>query len=104
MDYDLNEFNPIKFKKKYIISNNGNNNESSQVGVLNFDILSSSKEIRSPEFELVDDNFLSSKNIDESLYTNKYVFNFEIDGKIIFYFQMKILYGKKKKYKFKSRK
>ena len=81
MDYDLNEFNPIKFKKKYIISNNANNNESSKVGVQNFDILSSSKEIRSREFELVDENFLSSKNIDESLYTNKYVFNFEIEGK-----------------------
>ena len=68
-----NEFNLIKFEKKYIISKKENKQ--------NFDILSSSKEIRSREFELVDENFLSSKNIDESLYTNKYVFNFEIEGK-----------------------
>ena len=73
MESDYNEFNQIKFKKKYIISKKGNKQ--------NFDILSSSKEISSCEFELVDEYYLSSKNIDESLYINKYIFNFEIDGK-----------------------
>ena len=67
----------IKFKKKYIISKKENNTGREQ----NFEILSSPKEIRSSEFELVDENFLVSKNIDESLYLDKYVFNFEIDGK-----------------------
>ena len=67
----------IKFKKKYIISKKENNTGREQ----NFEILSSPKEIRSSEFELVDENFLVSKNIDESLYLDKYVFNFEIVGK-----------------------
>ena len=73
MEIDYNEFNLIEFKKKYIISKN-NNKQS-------FDILSSLKEIKSHKFELVDENFLRSKNIDESIYANKYVFNFEINGK-----------------------
>ena len=73
MKSNYNEFNQIKFKKKYIISKKGNKQ--------NFDILSSSIEISSREFELVDEYFLSSKNIDENLYINKYIFNFEIDGK-----------------------
>ena len=73
MESNYNEFNQIKFEKKYIISKRGNKQ--------NFDILSSSREISSLEFELVDEFFLSSKNIDENLYINKYIFNFEIDGK-----------------------
>jgi hypothetical protein len=73
MGNDYNEYNLIKFTKKYIISKKENKQS--------FEILSSLKEIRSDKFELVEENFLSSRNINESLYANKYVFNFEIDGK-----------------------
>ena len=73
MGTDYNEFNLIKFEKKYIISKKEN--------IQNIEILSSSKEIRSRKFELVDEYFLISKNIDKNLYSNKYVFNFEIEGK-----------------------
>ena len=73
MTTDYNEFNQIKFEKKYIISKKENKQ--------NFEILSSSKEIRSNKFELVDENFLTSRNIDKSLYSDKYVFNFTINRK-----------------------
>jgi len=73
MGTDYNEFNLIKFEKKYIISKKENKQ--------NFEILSSSKEISSLKFELVDEYFLNSKNIDKNLYSNKYIFNFEIEGK-----------------------
>ena len=73
MGTDYTEFNLIKFEKKYIISKKENKQ--------NIEILSSSKEIRSRKVELVDEYFLNSKNIDKNLYSNKYIFNFEIEGK-----------------------
>ena len=69
----------IEPKKKYIIS-------KKSVGEQNFDILSNSKEIASREIELVDENFLSSKNVNESQYTNKHVFIFDIGGKNLIQF------------------
>ena len=74
---------PIKSPIKYIISKNKNNNQSTPGGV-DFVILSSSKEINeinSCDFELVDESFLKAQNANKTLYTNKYVFNFEIGHK-----------------------
>ena len=87
MESISNKFNliniPIKSSIKYIISKNKNNNQSTPDGV-DFVILSSSKEIKeinSCEFELVDESFLKAQNTNETPYTNKYVYNFEIDHK-----------------------
>ena len=81
--YSLKDNCQISFEKKYIISKKKNNNTPGDV--LNFDILSSPSEINSCNFDLVDEKFFI-QNYDRSLYTNKHVYIFEINGKKFIHF------------------
>ena len=72
------EFN---FEKNYIISYKENKNQATPREEPDFDILSSSKEITSHEYNLVDKGYLISKSKDESSYIDKYILNFKFNGK-----------------------
>ena len=69
----------FKFEKNYIISYKENKNQATPCEEPDFDILSSSKEITSRKYELVEEEHFKSK--DESSYIDKYVLNFKFNGK-----------------------
>ena len=71
----------FKFEKNYIISYKENKNQATPSEEPDFDILSSSKEITSHEYNLVDKGYLISKSKDESSYIDKYILNFKFNGK-----------------------
>ena len=84
MDSNLNGLkstNKFEYKKKYIISYKENNNQATPSEEPDFNILSSSEEMFSREFNLVEEDYLKSKSKDESSYLDKCVFSFEIEGK-----------------------
>ena len=87
MDSDFDRFilnsNNFISTKKYIISKNRNNNGSNSIQIKGqyFDILSSLNEVMSHDFDLVDENYFSNKQINDNQYKDKHVFNFEIENK-----------------------